>query len=189
MPETASNLPPEFAALARHAAVARQRHLTELFAADSARFDKFSLEAAGLFLDFSKNQVDDATLGALLDFARQRAVEARRDAMFRGEHVNTTEQRAALHVALRAQPGESFPLDGHDVVPQVQAVLERMAAFSLAVREGSWRGHRGEAITDVVNIGIGGSHLGPAMACAALRPFGRACISCRTSTAMRSMPC
>jgi len=162
---------PEFAPLHTHAATARQWQLQQLFDADTQRFSHFSLEAAGLFLDFSKNHLTATTLSLLTDLADARHLGARREAMFSGERINTTEHRAVLHTALRLPASASLPLDGHDVVPDIQAVLKQMTQFTEQIRSGSWRGYDGEAITDIVNIGIGGSDLGPAMSCAALRPF------------------
>ncbi len=164
-------LPREFAALERHAQDARQWHLTELFAQDAQRAERFSLDGAGLFFDFSKTHLTQQTLSLLADFARARGVEALRDAMFRGERVNVTENRAALHTVLRLPPESRFTWEGEELVAEVQQVLQRMADFADRVRSGEWKGYSGKSITDVVNIGIGGSDLGPAMTCAALRPF------------------
>ena len=129
--------------------------------------------AAGLLLDYSKNRVTGETLELLVTLARERALRERIDAMFRGERVNETEDRAVLHVALRMPRGASLVVDGHDVVADVHAVLDRMAAFSDSLRSGEWRGHTGRAIRNVVNIGIGGSDLGPVMAYRALRAYSR----------------
>ncbi len=145
--------------------------LRDLFQQDAQRAATFSVEAAGLFLDFSKNHLRRDTLDLLTDFARQRGVEARRDAMFAGERINTTENRAVLHTCLRLPAGQSFLLNGHDISADIQAVLTRMAVFAEQVREGRWTGFQGHRITDIVNIGIGGSDLGPAMTCAALRVY------------------
>ncbi|NEX61644.1 glucose-6-phosphate isomerase [Noviherbaspirillum galbum] len=160
-----------YRALEAHAAEASKWHMRELFEADDGRCARFSAEAAGLLLDYSKNRIGDATLGLLMALARDRQLEARRDAMFAGEKINNTEHRAVLHTALRLPRGRSLIVDGQDVVKEVHAVLERMAAFTERVRSGAWRGHGGAAITDIVNIGIGGSDLGPEMVCRALRPF------------------
>ena len=143
-------------------------HLRDLFAADSARGERLSLEAAGLYLDYSKNRVTDETLTLLLNLARETGVEARRDAMFAGERINVTEDRAVLHTALRAPRGSEVLLDGHNVVPDVHEVLGRMATFAEQIRARTWLGHTGKPIINVVNIGIGGSDLGPVMACRAL---------------------
>ena len=145
--------------------------LRELFAGDATRFDKFQLNAAGIFLDFSKNHVVDETHHKLVALAEACNVPAKMQAMFNGEIVNTTEQRPALHSALRYQGSESIVVEGKDVVPEVQAVLDRMGQFTDKVRDGSWTGFSGKPITDIVNIGIGGSDLGPLMAVEALAPF------------------
>lgn len=164
---------PEFAALALHARQAQKWQLQDLFASDPQRFQRFSLEDAGLFLDYSKNFIDSTTLGLLTAFARACGVEKRRDAMFCGEPVNLTEHRPALHTLLRAPAELSFVLDGERLSDQVRQVLHRMEVLAEQVRNGQWKGYTGKPMTDVVNIGIGGSDLGPAMACAALRPFAR----------------
>jgi len=159
----------EWAALERHAATLRDRHLRDLFAADPARADRMTAEAAGLLLDYSKNRLTSETLRLLVALADRAGLGDRIEAMFRGERINTTENRAVLHVALRAPEGTRTEVDGHDVVPAVHAVLRRMADFSERVRSGAWTGHTGRPIRAVVNIGIGGSDLGPAMAYDALR--------------------
>ena len=158
-----------FQALQKHHAEAGQWQLRDLFAADPERFRRYSVEAAGLFLDYSKNRLNHATLGLLLDLARERKVEQQRDALFAGKKINVTEQRAALHTALRMPRDSSLRIDGQDVVKDVHAVLDRLKRCSDDIRSGAWRGHSGKMITDIVNIGIGGSDLGPQMACAALR--------------------
>jgi glucose-6-phosphate isomerase len=145
--------------------------LRELFARDTARGERLVAEGAGLYLDYSKQRLDDAVLRGLVALADACGVPARIEAMFRGEHINTTEDRAALHVALRAPRGEHIETDGRDVVPAVHAVLDRMAAFAENVRGGRWTGHSGRRIRNVVSIGIGGSDLGPVMACEALRHY------------------
>jgi glucose-6-phosphate isomerase len=160
---------PEWAALERHAVEGRKAHLRELFAADPGRGERLTAEAAGLFVDYSKNRITDETLQALVALAERAGLRDRIAAMFRGERINTTEDRAVLHVALRAPKGTVIEVDGHDVVPGVHAVLDRMADFSERVRSGAWTGHTGRRIRNVVNIGIGGSDLGPAMAVDALR--------------------
>ncbi|AYH43463.1 glucose-6-phosphate isomerase [Azoarcus sp. DN11] len=159
-------------ALAAHRDELGEQHLRELFAADSVRFDRFSLRAAGLFLDYSKNRIVPRTLELLTALARDRGLEAERAAMFAGRRINTTEGRAALHVALRNRSDTPVELDGQDVMPDVREVLGRVGRFAEAVRSGEWRGFAGGTITDVVNIGIGGSDLGPAMACQALAACG-----------------
>ncbi|HYD80675.1 MAG TPA: glucose-6-phosphate isomerase [Paucimonas sp.] len=162
---------PAFQALQAHFSEARQWQLPDLFSGDAARFDKFSLEAAGLFLDYSKNHLTETTLRLLVSLARERGVEAQRDAMFAGARINTTERRSVLHVALRAPRGKTVAIDGQDVGLDVHAVLERIQAFTDRVRSGAWLGYTGKPITDIVNIGIGGSDLGPEMACRALRHY------------------
>jgi len=162
---------PEWTALQRHCESVRDVHLRALFASDPTRAERFAVEAAGLFLDYSKNRVTEETLRLLVDLVRARGVEARRDAMFAGEKINVSEKRAVLHVALRAPRGERILVDGKDVVPEVHAVLDRMADFSDQIRSGAWTGHSGKRIRNVVNVGIGGSYLGPEMAYRALRAF------------------
>ncbi len=164
---------PAWSALERHHAEVSKVHLRDLFAADPERGERFTLEAAGLYLDYSKNRVTDETLALLVQLAQESGLRERIDAMFRGEHLNVTEDRAVLHTALRAARGTSVMVDGRDVVPGVHAVLDRMAAFADGVRDGTWLGHSGRQIRNVVNIGIGGSDLGPAMACRALRAYSR----------------
>jgi glucose-6-phosphate isomerase len=146
-------------------------HLRQMFADDPQRGTRLTAEGAGLYLDYSKNRVTDETMKLLVGLARERGVEARRDAMFRGEKINITEQRAVLHVALRAPRGTKIEVDGKDVVAEVHEVLDRMAAFSNRVRSGEWKGHTGKRIKTVINIGIGGSYLGPEMAYNALRDY------------------
>ncbi|HUA77644.1 MAG TPA: glucose-6-phosphate isomerase, partial [Acetobacteraceae bacterium] len=160
-----------WAALTAHHAAIKDRHLRQLFAEDPKRAETFSAEGAGIFLDYSKNRITAETVRLLLDLARERDVTGRRDAMFRGEKINATERRAVLHVALRAPRGTRIDVDGKDVVPEVHAVLDRMASFAREIRSGSWKGHSGKRIRNVINIGIGGSYLGPEMACLALREF------------------
>ena len=158
-------------ALEAHARQLERVHLRELFAADPGRGERLTAEAAGLFLDYSKNRITDETLALLVRLAEASGLRERIDAMFRGEKINVTEDRAVLHVALRAPRGAVFEVDGRNVVPQVHAVLDRMAGFSRRVRGGEWKGHGGERIRNIVNIGIGGSDLGPRMACEALRTY------------------
>jgi glucose-6-phosphate isomerase len=160
-----------YKALQSHHAEANKWQLRQLFAAQPDRFRRFSMEAAGLFFDYSKNRVDDATMRLLFSLARERGVEARRDAMFSGRKINLTEGRAVLHTALRAPRTEALLVDGQNAVQEVHEVLDHMRAFSDSVRSGEWLGGTGKPITDIVNIGIGGSHLGPEMVCRALRPF------------------
>ena len=158
-------------ALTTHHAQIKDVHLRALFADDPGRAERFSAEGAGLFLDYSKNRITDETLRLLLWLADERGVTQRRDAMFSGEIINTTERRAVLHVALRAPRGTCIKVDGADVVPDVHRVLDAMATFATRLRSGEFTGHTGKRIRNVVNIGIGGSYLGPEMAYRALRPF------------------
>jgi glucose-6-phosphate isomerase len=164
---------PEWQALEAHATAMRARQLRDLFGADPSRGERLAIEAVGLYFDYSKQRVDDEALRLLLLLAQARGVAARRDAMFRGEHINSTEDRAVLHVALRMPKGSSLVVDGQDVVAEVHQVLDRMAAFADQVRSGEWKGHGGRAIRNVVSIGIGGSDLGPVMAYEALRHYSR----------------
>jgi glucose-6-phosphate isomerase len=164
---------PAWKELERHFAELRDTHLRDLFAADPARGERLVADGAGLHLDFSKNRVTDETLLLLGRLAEECGVAARRDAMFAGEHVNVSEDRAVLHVALRMPRERSLIVDGVDVVKQVHEVLDRMADFTERVRAGEWRGHTGRPIRNVVNVGIGGSDLGPVMAYEALRHFSR----------------
>ncbi len=158
-------------ALAEHQPKIRDLHLRELFASDPARAERMTIEAAGLTLDFSKNRITGETIRLLLALAEQSGLRSRIDAMFRGDRINVTENRAALHVALRAPRGASIVVDGENVVPQVHAVLDKMADFSKRVRNGTWKGHSGKRIRNVINIGIGGSDLGPVMAYEALKHY------------------
>jgi glucose-6-phosphate isomerase len=164
---------PAWRALADHRERLARSSIRELFARDRERAERFSLEAAGVYVDYSKNLVTDETLVLLTTLAREAGVEERRRAMFAGERINVTEDRPVLHVALRERAGTRIMVDGEHVSPKVSAVLARMRRFTDAVREGAWRGHTGRAITDVVNIGIGGSDLGPRMVCEALKPYAR----------------
>ncbi len=162
---------PAWAALAKHQEAIRDRHLRELFAADPGRGERLTAEGAGLYLDYSKNRVLDETLELLLALAEQSGLAGRIAAMFAGERINVSENRSVLHVALRMPKEASLIVDGVDVVAEVHAVLDRMAAFADQVRSGEWRGHTGKPIRNVVNIGIGGSDLGPVMAYEALRHY------------------
>jgi len=164
---------PAWRALLEHYKKVSTLHLRDLFAADAGRGERLSVEAAGLYLDYSKNRITDETLALLVRLAQECGLKERIAAMFAGEKINVTEDRAVLHVALRAPAGERMLVDGTDVVPEVQAVLARMAAFCDAVRSGNWRGHTGRPIRNVINIGIGGSDLGPVMAYEALRYYSR----------------
>jgi len=158
-------------ALEKHYEGIRNRQLRDLFTRDPARGERMTAEAAGVFLDYSKNRVDEETLALLLALAEQSGLRERIDAMFRGDKINVTEKRAVLHVALRAPRGASIIVDGKNVVPEVHAVLDKMADFANRVRSGQWKGHTGKRIRNVINIGIGGSDLGPVMAYEALRYY------------------
>jgi glucose-6-phosphate isomerase len=162
---------PAWKALAAHYESVRGLHLRKLFADDPGRGERLTVEAAGISLDYSKNRITDETIKLLLGLADQSGVRARVDAMFRGEKINVSEKRAVLHVALRAPKGASIVVDGENVVPQVHAVLDRMADFANRVRSGAWLGHTGKRIRNIVNIGIGGSDLGPVMAYEALKAY------------------
>jgi glucose-6-phosphate isomerase len=159
---------PEWRALREHFDTVKDRHLRDLFADDPERAERMTAEGAGLFLDYSKHRITDETLERLLAVAKAAGVEERRGAMFAGEHINRTEDRAVLHTALRAPAEERLRVDGQDVTGDVHEVLDRMASFALKVRLGEWKGHTGKPIRNVINIGIGGSDLGPAMATQAL---------------------
>ena len=162
---------PAWTALEKHHLEMRDLHLRTLFAEDPQRFDRFSLRLSDLLVDYSKHRVTAGTLRLLFALARQQGVEALRDSMFAGGKINVTEKRAVLHVALRNRSNRPIVVDGHDVMPEVNAVLGRMRDFTDRLRSGAWRGHTGERITDVVNLGIGGSDLGPVMVCEALKPY------------------
>jgi len=162
---------PAWTSLAKHSTEIKNVHLRELFAKDATRGELFTGEAAGLFLDYSKNRVTETSLKLLLQLAEECDLRGRIEAMFRGERINITEHRAVLHVALRAPKNATITLDGKNVVPEVHAVLDRMTAFSNRVRSGEWLGHTGKRIRNVVNIGIGGSDLGPVMAYEALKHY------------------
>jgi glucose-6-phosphate isomerase len=160
-----------WSALGAHYEKIKDIHLRRLFATDSERGTRFTAEGSGVYLDFSKNRITEETVRLLVQLARERGVEERRDAMFRGEKINVTEKRAVLHVALRAPRGASIGVDGENIVPQVNDVLDRMADFANRIRRGDWKGHTGKPIRNVINIGIGGSDLGPVMAYEALRHY------------------
>jgi glucose-6-phosphate isomerase len=170
---------PAWSQLQAHYELIRGRHLRDLFAEDPERGERLVAEGAGLYLDFSKNRVTDETLMLLGALAQQRGVAERREAMFAGDHINVSEDRAVLHVALRMPRERSLVVDGVDVVKQVHETLDRMAAFCERVRSGEWRGHTGKSIRAVVNIGIGGSDLGPVMAYEALKHYSQRELSCR----------
>ena len=171
MSATELTVSPEWKALRSHFDSAKSLELRALFASDPKRGERLSLEAAGLYLDYSKNRLTDETIRLLLELAKARRVAERRDAMFKGEKINTSENRAVLHVALRAKRNKRILVDGKDVVPEVHGVLDRMADFSDKVRSGAWLGYSGRRIRNVVNVGIGGSYLGPEMAYRALRRY------------------
>ena len=168
---TPPNLRPAWKALEDHYQKMRDVHLRTLFAQDSNRGERFAAEALGIYLDYSKNRITDETLRLLLQLAESSGLRERIDAMFRGEKINVTEQRAVLHVALRAPKDEVIVVDGENVVPEVHAVLDKMADFSNRVRSGAWTGYTGKRIRNIINIGIGGSDLGPYMAYEALKYY------------------
>src|SRR5579863_2162673 len=162
---------PAWALLAQHCQKLKDVHLRQLFADDPGRGERFTVDAAGLYLDYSKNRMTDETLTLLQQLARECGLKARIAAMFRGDKINVSEKRAVLHIALRAPRGASIMLDGRNVVPDVHAVLDKMTDFSARVRSGTWKGHTGKRIRNVINIGIGGSDLGPVMDYEALRHY------------------
>ena len=178
MSTTALTKTPAWKALQSHHTEVGGLHLRELFAADPQRGRKLSAEACGLYLDYSKNRVTDETMRLLLELAEERGLRGRIDAMFRGDKINLTESRAVLHVALRAPRGTAIMVDGEDVVPGVHAVLDKMASFADRVRSGAWLGHTGRRIRNVINIGIGGSDLGPVMAYEALKFYSDRTLRC-----------
>ena len=164
---------PAWQALVAHHQATGHQHLRQFFAEDAQRGERLHAEAAGWYLDYSKQRINGETLRLLLDLAESSGLQERREAMFRGDAINTTEKRASLHTALRSPAGTQVFVNGADVIPEVHAMLDRMAAFSEALRNGQWRGHGGKRIRNIVNIGIGGSDLGPAMACEALRHYSQ----------------
>jgi len=164
---------PAWAALERHADEVRGLHLRDLFASDPTRGERLAAQGADIYLDYSKNRITDDTLRLLLALARESGLAERAEAMFRGDRINTTENRSVLHVALRMPKGTSLVVEGRDVVADVHEVLDRMSAFAERLRSGAWTGHTGKPIRNVVNIGIGGSDLGPVMAYDALRQYSR----------------
>ena len=170
---------PAWKALEAHYQQIHGMQLKQLFADDPGRGERFTAETGGIFLDYSKNRITDETLKLLIQLAEESGLRARIDAMFGGEKINITENRAVLHVALRAPKGESIFVDGEDVVPGVHAVLDKMAAFADRVRSGAWKGHTGKRIRNVINIGIGGSDLGPVMAYEALKYYSQRDITFR----------
>lgn len=162
---------PAWQALEAHYPKVRELHLRKLFADDLKRGERMTAEAVGIYFDYSRHRITDETLRLLLQLPGESGLQARIDAMFRGEKINVTEKRAVLHVALRAPKGQSIVVDGQDVVPQVHAVLDKMADFSTRVRNGEWKGHTGKPIRNIINISIGGSDLGPVMAYETFRHF------------------
>jgi glucose-6-phosphate isomerase len=176
---TPLNQRPAWDALERHCKQIQRKQLKQLFEDDPARGERFTAETGGIFLDYSKNRITDETLKLLIQLAEESGLRAHIDAMFHGEKINITENRAVLHVALRAPKDESIFVDGEDVVPAVHAVLDKMAAFAERVRSGAWKGHTGKRIRNVINIGIGGSDLGPVMAYEALRHYAERAMTFR----------
>ena len=162
---------PAWDLLQQHYSAMKGIHLRELFAEDPRRGQRMTVDAEGIYLDYSKNRITDETLRLLFDLARQAGLGDRIDAMFRGEKINVSENRAVLHVALRAPPDASITFEGRNVVPEVHAVLNKMAGFAEQLRSGAWKGSTGKPIRNVVNIGIGGSDLGPVMAYEALKYY------------------
>ena len=160
-------------ALKTHQEAVAPLHLRQLFAEDPRRFEKFSLEANGILLDYSKNRITEETLSLLIKLAEHANLSERIEQMFAGARINFTEDRAVLHTALRNRSNRPVLVDGQDVMPEVKAVLAKMRAFSQKVRDGVWTGYSGQPVTDIVNIGIGGSDLGPLMVTEALRPYAK----------------
>ena len=160
-------------ALEDHLLKIRELHLRKLFSDDPGRGERMTIDAVGIYFDYSKHRITDETLKLLLQLAEESGLRTRIDAMFRGDKINVTEKRAVLHVALRTPKGQSITIDGEDVIPKVHAVLDKMADFSNRVRSGEWKGHTGKPIRNVINIGIGGSDLGPVMAYEALRHYSQ----------------
>jgi glucose-6-phosphate isomerase len=179
VPQPSLTKSPAWVALQEHFGKIRDQHLRSLFASDPARGERMTAEAVGLYFDYSKHRATAETLDLLVQLARQAGLPERIEAMFRGEKINFTEHRAVLHVALRAPKGASIIVDGENIVPQVHAVLDRMAAFCQRVRSGEWKGHTGKRIRNVINIGIGGSDLGPVMAYEALRYYSERAMTFR----------
>src|SRR5436190_9910422 len=164
---------PAWVSLQRHYQKLKDTHLRQLFAEDRERGERLAVEAAGIYFDYSKNRITDETLGLLFQLAQESGLREHIDAMFRGDKINTSEKRAVLHVALRAPRGASILHDGQNVVPEVHAVLDKMGDFSERVRSGAWKGHTGKRIRNVINVGIGGSDLGPVMAYEALKHYAQ----------------
>ena len=170
---------PAWAALEEHHHKIKRLHLRQLFAEDRGRGERLVIEAAGLYLDYSKNRITDETLNLLVQLAQESQLRDRIDAMFRGDRINVSENRAALHVALRAPRGASILHDGQNIVPEVHAVLDKMANFADRLRSGTWKGHTGKRIRNVINVGIGGSDLGPVMAYEALKDYSERSLTFR----------
>ncbi|MEA2808624.1 MAG: glucose-6-phosphate isomerase, partial [Rhodospirillaceae bacterium] len=170
---------PAWASLKKHHQKMKRVHLRQLFAKDRERGERMAVEAAGIYFDYSKNRITDETLKLLLQLAEESGLRDRIDAMFRGDKINVSEKRAVLHVALRAPRGASILHDGQNVVPEVHAVLDKMAAFADRLRGGAWTGHTGKRIRNVINIGIGGSDLGPVMAYEALKHYSERAMTFR----------
>src|SRR5215470_576355 len=164
---------PAWTSLEKHHQQVKGLHLRQLFADDARRGERLVAEGAGIYFDYSKNRITDETLRLLLELAGQAGLRQRIDAMFRGDKINVSEKRAVLHVALRAPKGAVILHDGQNVVPEVHAVLDKMSDFANRVRSGDWKGHTGKRIRNVINIGIGGSDLGPVMAYEALRHYSK----------------
>ena len=179
MPQSPPSQRPAWKALAAHYSSIEKKHLRQLFADDPDRGERLTLDAVGLFLDYSKNRLTDETLRLLVQLASESGLAERIEGMFTGQPINVTERRAVLHVALRAPRGASILVEGENVVPAVHAVLDRMADFCARVRSGAWKGQTGKPIRNIVNIGIGGSDLGPVMAYDALRHYTRRDLHCR----------
>ena len=167
------NTTPAWQALDRHRQEWDDLHMKDLFGQDPRRFERFSLQLGDMLFDYAKNRITEETISLLVELARQANLSAKIEAMFSGEKINTTEERAVLHVALRNRANRPILVDGEDVMPEVNRVLAKMRVFSQSVRSGEWRGYSGKAISDVVNIGIGGSDLGPRMVTQALKPYGK----------------
>src|SRR5258708_10722 len=170
---------PAWALLETHYQTTKGLHLRQLFAEDHNRGERLAVEAAGVYLDYSKNRITDETLKLLLQLAQESGLRDRIDAMFRGDKINVSENRAVLHVALRAPQSASIVHDGENVVPEVHAVVDKMAAFANRLRSGVWKGHTGKRIRNVINIGIGGSDLGPVMAYEALKHYSERAMTFR----------
>ena len=164
---------PSWKALEKHYLKIRNLHLRSLFADDPQRGERMAVESDGIYLDYSKNRITDETIGLLVNLANERGLQERIEDMFKGDKINITENRAVLHIALRAPKGERIMVDGVDVVPEVHAVLDKMAVFSDQVRSGQWKGYTGKPVRNIVNIGIGGSDLGPVMAYEALKHYSK----------------